>query len=548
MKRHNAKSILLDNQAYSKIKTLSLVTLLLLSGLLMISLGPLSPVSADTSAYSYYKEITIESDYIDTALTNFPILIYRASDSDLANDAKCQNDGDDIAFYTSDGNTQYHHEIEKFNGATGELWVWVNITSISSTSDTTIRMYYGDDDGSNQEDVSGTWDQYYVGVWHIDAASGNQADSTSNGLTATASGNPTYQQAGKVGYAIDFDGDGDYFTVATDPALDALTSFAVTTISYCEDMNDDCTIWSFNNGATDKMNLRYEDTSSSPAYGIRLFNDIANEGAGAIFLGTNTKTDLEDYWHTFHITNSNDGLYSAYNATTNVLDEENLVQSLSNLTNGYVFTIGEELDKNYDEFEGYIDEVRIHSIERNTSYINATFHAINQTTGFITIDSEQENSEKTFTLTGLDSNDRIVFSSGEAGDTVWANTTTLLITTSMNVGYNCTDIYIDFNSTNLGSIPIANNLKMEVNTENSSGWTGNTYTITSNDANISLNTADSGWGAGSPEWRHGDNPFNITNGDGSTTLYIRFKLSIPLGTSADTYTCDGWKVTWKYEG
>ena len=172
---------------------------------------------------------------------------------------------------------------------------------------------------------------------------------------------------------------------------------------------------------------------------------------------------------------------------------------------------------------------------------------MNSPSSFLTFTAPTDDSS-TFTLTGLDGNDRIVFESGEAEDTVWANTSTLIITTSMNVSYDCTDIYLDFNSTDLGSIPIANNLEIEVNTVNGSGWTGDTYTITSNSDNISLNTSDSGWGSGSPRWRQGTNPFEITNGDGSTTIYVRFKLTIPLGTSADTYTCDGWKVTWKYEG
>ena len=69
------------------------------------------------ASWDYRKKITINSANVSADLTNFPVLISLASDSDLASDA--QNDGDDILFTADDEVTKLSHEIETFNGTSG---------------------------------------------------------------------------------------------------------------------------------------------------------------------------------------------------------------------------------------------------------------------------------------------------------------------------------------------------------------------------------------------------------------------------------------------
>ena len=89
--------------------------------------------------WSYCKKITIDHTKVQSDQTNYPVLLYRGTDSDLASHA--QNDGDDIAFVNQGNTTQYKHEIEKFDGGTGELVTWVKVSSVSSTEDTILYMY-----------------------------------------------------------------------------------------------------------------------------------------------------------------------------------------------------------------------------------------------------------------------------------------------------------------------------------------------------------------------------------------------------------------------
>lgn len=127
------------------------------------------------NTWNYRKKITLDSDDISGSgsHTNFTILI-NTIDSDLADYA--QDDGDDIAFYQ--GTTQLDHEIEFYNGTNGELTAWVRIPSLSTSSDTTILMYYGNNTISSQQDLENVWDNEYHAVWHLNEY--NFDDSTTN--------------------------------------------------------------------------------------------------------------------------------------------------------------------------------------------------------------------------------------------------------------------------------------------------------------------------------------------------------------------------------
>jgi len=59
-----------------------------------------------------------------------------------------------------------------------------------------------------------------LAYYKMEEASGNLADATGNGYTATQQDNPTYQQTGKIDYGISFDGTNDYFLIQEAGALD----------------------------------------------------------------------------------------------------------------------------------------------------------------------------------------------------------------------------------------------------------------------------------------------------------------------------------------
>jgi len=171
----------------------------------------------DGSGVGSYQ-FSISVPIMDTYLADFPVLI-SIIDSDLASDA--QDDGDDILFTSSDKKTKLSHEIEAFNGQTGQLIAWVRIPKLFANNDTIIYMYYGNPTASNQQDAVNVWDSNYVGVWHFkETVGGTSAIKDSKGVNhGTDSGGPTLGVAGKIGNAIQFDGVDDCVIVPDHPSL-----------------------------------------------------------------------------------------------------------------------------------------------------------------------------------------------------------------------------------------------------------------------------------------------------------------------------------------
>jgi hypothetical protein len=169
-----------------------------------------------STSWNYRKSITINASQVNGTQTNFPVMVRLASDSDLAADA--QDDGDDILFTNTSG-TKLDHEIELFNGSTGELVAWVRMPTLVNTSDTTLYMYYGNSSVGSQQNRTGVWDTYYKGVWHLSDAGGTAADSLGvNNLTNEGSVNTT---TGRIGMAASFNGSNDLYNDAPtgiDPA------------------------------------------------------------------------------------------------------------------------------------------------------------------------------------------------------------------------------------------------------------------------------------------------------------------------------------------
>ncbi|MCK5607229.1 DUF2341 domain-containing protein, partial [Candidatus Pacearchaeota archaeon] len=172
----------------------------------------------DAHYFTYFKIITIDqANVVGTGNhVNFPVLI-SIIDDDLK--YRTQPDGDDIAFSMS-GNW-LNHEIEQFNqsysSTQAQLVAWVQIPFLSTNTNTTVTMYYGNSTMSSQQNPTGVWDSNYEAVWHMnqDPSSSNILDSTSNNNDLNPTGFASDQRIydGKVGTAIAFDGINDYLDI-----------------------------------------------------------------------------------------------------------------------------------------------------------------------------------------------------------------------------------------------------------------------------------------------------------------------------------------------
>ena len=158
--------------------------------------------------------ITIDQTDIDASLSNFPVLVHLSSSSGRNNDDatfifdELQSDVNrkKIAVTTGDKVTQCYVEIERWDTASEQAWLWAKAPNVNDAVDTILYLYYDRDHADNTDYVGdpkstaaeNVWNSDYVLVWHM-GEEGDVIDSTSNNNNGTVTGLTSV--AGKVGYA-----------------------------------------------------------------------------------------------------------------------------------------------------------------------------------------------------------------------------------------------------------------------------------------------------------------------------------------------------------
>ena len=115
----------------------------------------------------------------ESAFADFPVLVRLPA----AASAEFRTaDGSDLLF-TDENGTSLPFEVDTFEPA-GETLVWVKVPSL--TASTELTAWFGGA-ANIDNDPAAVWSDY-VGVWHMDEASGSVADATGHGLTASVMG------------------------------------------------------------------------------------------------------------------------------------------------------------------------------------------------------------------------------------------------------------------------------------------------------------------------------------------------------------------------
>jgi hypothetical protein len=340
----------------------------------------------NSKGFLYRKNITIASSLVDGALTNFPILV-SITDNELSNSS--QPDGDDIAFTRSaDGMTKYNHELERYYGATGELVAWVNITSLSATSDTYMYMYYGDPDGYSQEKAEDVWDVDYVGVWHLNETYGTSIDATSNSNDGTPSGQISQLSEGKIASGAAFyPDDNSQYAISDSAAMEpsSLTIELWWNTDVLPTTNGD--YWSAFSDSEDDW---------SAGYTMCLYRNDGSSFDGFQFYSDFGDWDPVEYptskldpgiWHWAAATydGGTDGSELFINGTS--VDTAATTGSIKNTA--VDINIG---NHDWDEWDGKIDEVRLSKVVRSDAWLSTTFNTQNFTNTFISVGAEETTS------------------------------------------------------------------------------------------------------------------------------------------------------------
>jgi hypothetical protein len=343
--------------------------------------------------WGYRKKITIDNTEVSTVsssdLTNFPVLINRtdADWRDSGNGGKVeQADGGDIVFTASDTLTKLDHEVEFYDETTGELVAWVEMPTVSASTDTDIYIYYGNTNGiADQWDVAGTWDSNFAGVWHLNeeqAGTGGSdvyQDATSNdndGIDRVAATG----QTGQVFNGQEF-GTSDWIEIAHDPSVDLRDSM---TISF----------W-------------VRPTSDSGTFARIVEKGLWGYGSSYYFGGGNGTNDLTFYLNGQEVFDTADDVltvgvwqHAAVSYTSNgdgtgtarlYLNGSEI--ATGNYTNGAVpgntsrLAFGHS-DPSYD-FDGFMDEVRIPNTDRSADWIVTSYNNQDSPSTFYSVAAEE---------------------------------------------------------------------------------------------------------------------------------------------------------------
>lgn len=356
--------------------------------------------------WSYRKQITIDHTKISSPLQNFPVLINSVS-LDYINHA--QPDGDDFVF-TTDAGVKLNHEIESYDTTLGKIVGWVNVASLSSTEDTIIWLYYGNPECSNQQNVPGTWDSNYQGIWHLkDDTSITSKDSTSNNYQGTKKsvGEPIETDA-QIYKGQNFDGLNDYikpgnilnnvfdgpsakFTISAWCKLDTQpVNIAYTLISKYGDSNQG----EDNRQVILKM-INYTYTDNKPKF--VLYTNFGLES------GSNFRMYISDTEYTsntwYYVTATYDASLNpgnrgklfinglAENGNVYGSGSGEIVAGTSQLAFGA--QIGASISHISDPFAGIIDEVRISNHIRSNGWIQTEYNTMYSPDTFMNIGEEQ---------------------------------------------------------------------------------------------------------------------------------------------------------------
>ena len=313
------------------------------------------------SIWDYRMNFTIDSSKVDETLFNFPVLVML--DSSNYNFSRAQSDGADIRFFDNSNNL-LSYEIEDWDNSSEEAYVWVKLTSISSSNDTKFYMIFGNDIVSTAEDSASVWSNNYVAVWHLsESGTGMRYDSTLNYNANPVNYNGDEAITGVIAGADDFDGSNDHLTTSL-YINQSSGSGGYTYMAYAKSdittTSNRLPIFSTDNGGFDWGLIMTRSSDSVPnSYGLF----VGDQSVGSGIMDTN-------YHHLVGLFDKDSGrgkLYIDNSLSVNQpIDYDDSSEDLS---------IGGNF--NYDEYwNGMIDEARISNVVRSTAWIKTDYYSV----------------------------------------------------------------------------------------------------------------------------------------------------------------------------
>ena len=387
---------------------------------------------------------------------NYPLLIkltssnfdFTQSTSDISSVPAGTNytgtGGADIRFTRADGVTDLPYQIERWNSTSQLAEIWVLVPSISKSTPTTIRMYFGKTGQTTTSSATGVFStaNKCQAVWHMNqGGTGNELDATQNGYTATATGtaNPTTTST-MIGLGRNFAGG------TASQCFRALTARSVTGFS----QNGFYTISAWVNPTTVAASTYYTviqkhdrqfalqiTNAATNVWESAEYNADSGGAAGATpygWHGAVNQTTRNAVTGVHYLVGQHEGFYHRlYYDGALVYNNGGSTGVSSPGTNTPILdsavTIGRQAEStNGRPWLGNLDEIRMHNTVRDSSWLKADFQTQSPTGTAVTYGAT--------TPTSTDAPSGISYSSNPAsydgGSAITPNTATLSVGYSSN--------------------------------------------------------------------------------------------------------------------
>ena len=323
---------------------------------------------------------------ISTPCLSFPILI-EISASVLGWDSKSitaffgglGNNGKRIQFYEPGRVIPLSYECELFDPAAQIARYWVKTDMLAQALNHVWVAFGNDPNGTDQDNPSDVWSNGFGGVWHLSETSGNQIDSK-NGLVATPKGSVTQDVAGYVGKGDLFNNPVDYqppsiLTVPHNVALETPTQLTLSgwikvpngkshTLIQKGIFNTNIDYRLIISGATNKGRFAFDNG------GVRKTIDTVN----------NFPNDIWTHYSVAVIENgANLDINLYYNGA---LDKSGTITNSSLDQHGTEVCIGGLDGSSSLATNGYMDEIRISTVQRAADWVKLEYYSMFVANGF----------------------------------------------------------------------------------------------------------------------------------------------------------------------
>ncbi|MBT8220470.1 MAG: DUF2341 domain-containing protein, partial [Bacteroidia bacterium] len=324
-------------------------------------------------------------------LVNFPIL-FSEINSDfrtVGNGGKLQNiNGYDFQFMSADGCNVLEHEVEFYEATTGEINAWVEVDTVSATTNTTIRIYYGSTDIISDLSTPATWSEDFQGVWHLND---DELDATISNADLTSTGTVN-EPNGAIASGEDFT-DFDNLEAAPNPNLNIAGDLTLEGWVFMDLINP--LIWANtmishgDPGEVASGNFLYYfniNWLSGTDFELSLFWEYGaglDEFVTSALLSTNPLTGWNHYAVTRDVSTNTITFYE----NGNVLSTHIYTNDPSGGSNSYV-QLGQNQEFAGHYYVGDLDEMRISDVARSPAWMETNFNTMSNPGAFYSLGSE----------------------------------------------------------------------------------------------------------------------------------------------------------------